>query len=166
MFKDGTITGVHLARLTKHADARGYLAEAFRIDELPDGIRPVMAYVSYTEPGVARGPHEHREQTDVFTFLGPGNFQIYLWDNRRGGETFGNRMVLIAGADSPATLVVPPLVVHGYRNISRVERGMVLNAPDRLYAGEGKQEPVDEIRHEEAGDEFYLDFTPGSDAPH
>jgi dTDP-4-dehydrorhamnose 3,5-epimerase len=25
---------------------------------------------------------------------------------------------------------------------------MVLNFPNRLYAGEGKKEPVDEIRHE------------------
>jgi len=32
----------------------------------------------------------------------------------------------------------------------------VFNFPDRLYAGKGKKEPVDEIRHEEFDSEFQL----------
>ena len=35
---------------------------------------------------------------------------------------------------------------------------MVLNYPDKLYRGWGKKEEVDEIRHEDKEDEFYLDF--------
>jgi dTDP-4-dehydrorhamnose 3,5-epimerase len=31
-----------------------------------------------------------------------------------------------------------------------------LNFPDRLYAGWGKKEPVDEIRHEDQESEFKL----------
>jgi len=38
-------------------------------------------------------------------------------------------------------------VVHAYKNVGSVE-GLVFNAPDRLYAGEGRSGPVDEIRHE------------------
>jgi dTDP-4-dehydrorhamnose 3,5-epimerase len=53
---------------------------------------------------------------------------------------------------------VPPGVVHAYRNISRTERGTVLNYPDTLYAGWGKSEPVDEVRHEVEGDPFFVDF--------
>jgi dTDP-4-dehydrorhamnose 3,5-epimerase len=49
-------------------------------------------------------------------------------------------------------------VVHAYRNISRTERGMVLNYPDTLYAGQGRNEPVDEVRHEVDNDPFFLDF--------
>jgi dTDP-4-dehydrorhamnose 3,5-epimerase len=52
---------------------------------------------------------------------------------------------------------VPPGVVHGYINISDRD-GMVLNYPDKLYKGWGKKEEVDEIRHEDKEDEFYLDF--------
>ena len=35
---------------------------------------------------------------------------------------------------------------------------MVLNYPDRLYRGLDKKEEVDEIRHEDNEDEFYIDF--------
>lgn len=144
----GQIDGVIVKTLQKHMDSRGFLAETFRIDELPEGLRPAMSYVSYTEPGVSRGPHEHQEQTDIFSFLGPGNFMIRLWDNRRDSATGGNFMELYAGTDCPVTVIVPPGVVHGYRNISRIERGMVLNYPDRLFMGPGKKEKVDEIRYE------------------
>ncbi|NLY39181.1 MAG: dTDP-4-dehydrorhamnose 3,5-epimerase [Firmicutes bacterium] len=145
----GQIEGVEIKKLTKHFDRRGFLCETFRLDELPPDLKPVMSYVSYTEPGVARGPHEHREQTDIFAFLGPGNFLLRLWDNRPESPTRGNFMELVAGADNPVTVIIPPGVVHGYRNISATERGMVLNFPNRLYRGWGRKEEVDEIRHED-----------------
>ena len=54
-------------------------------------------------------------------------------------------------------LIVPPGVVHAYRNISK-EPGVVFNCPNRLYAGPGRKEPVDEIRHErDAETKFMLD---------
>ena len=132
--------------------------ETYRLDSLPEGLSPVMSYISYTEPGVGRGPHEHARQTDVFAFLGPANFKICLWDNRSVSPTFGKKFVIYAGADNPTTVVIPPGVVHAYRNTSRTERGMVVNYPDKLYAGWDKKDPVDEIRHEEANDDFSLDF--------
>jgi dTDP-4-dehydrorhamnose 3,5-epimerase len=33
--------------------------------------------------------------------------------------------------------------------------GWVFNGPNRLYAGHGKKEPVDEIRHEQSADSPY-----------
>lgn len=157
-FKNSTIENVFIQKLTKYLDERGYLVETFRMDTLPLDIRPEMSYVSFTEPGVGRGPHEHETQTDVFTFLGPGNFKIYLWDNRKECKTYMNRMVVYGGEDNPITLFVPPGVVHGYRNISGTSRGMVINYPDKLFAGRDKKEKVDEIRHEEKQDIFYEDF--------
>ncbi|MFW6139261.1 MAG: dTDP-4-dehydrorhamnose 3,5-epimerase family protein [Spirochaetota bacterium] len=157
-FTEGRINGVHVQDLVKYLDERGFLIETFRKDQLPEGLVPVMSYVSYTEPGVARGPHEHRHQTDIFSFLGPGNFKLKLWDNRIGSTTRANTMTVFAGEDRPVLVVVPPGVVHAYLNISRTARGMVINYPDRLYRGEGKTQQVDEIRHEAQGDEFYRDF--------
>ena len=53
--------------------------------------------------------------------------------------------------------MIPPGVVHAYKNIGATP-GLVFNCPDRLYAGEGSKEPVDEIRHEESdGSPFALD---------
>jgi dTDP-4-dehydrorhamnose 3,5-epimerase len=149
---DITIPGVIVKSLKRYTDSRGWLIELFRNDELPAGFEPTMGYLSLTHPGVARGPHEHREQADGFVFLS-GTFEITLWENRPGKERV--KQVLLAGAENPTFLVVPPGVVHAYRNVG-AEDALVLNFPDRLYAGWGKQEPVDEIRHEDNDSEFKL----------
>ena len=148
-FTKGPIEGVIIKKLTKHLDHRGFLCETFRADELPPGLTPVMSYVSYTEPGLTRGPHEHLKQTDIFAMLGPGNFQVKMWDNRKESPTYKHYQVIYLGQDNPATVIIPPGVVHGYKNISTTARGMVLNYPDQLFMGEGKKEELDEIRHED-----------------
>jgi dTDP-4-dehydrorhamnose 3,5-epimerase len=157
-FKKGEIEGVVIEKLIKFSDERGFLVETFRIDSLLDNLQPVMSYVSYTKPGIARGPHEHNKQTDIFCFIGPGNFKIKLWDNRRESKTCGYYMEVIGGEDNPIRVIVPSGVVHGYKNISQEVMGMVLNYPDKLYRGCVRKEEVDEIRHEDKEDEFYLDF--------
>jgi dTDP-4-dehydrorhamnose 3,5-epimerase len=45
-------------------------------------------------------------------------------------------------------VIVPKGVVHAYRNTGP-GIGIVINCPNRLYLGPGKQEEVDEIRHED-----------------
>lgn len=157
MFREGPIEGVIVKSLDRYEDARGWLIELYREDELEPAVHPVMAYVSQTLPGVVRGPHEHREQTDCFGFVGPGDFKLYLWDARPDSPTSGNRQTLLAGQSSRQLVLVPPGVIHAYRNVSQVP-GLVFNCPNRLYAGEGKQQPVDEIRHEDrTGSPFVID---------
>ena len=146
-FRPGQIEGVEITPLERHSDERGWLAELYRSDEVNGDTEPAMGYVSVTNPGVSRGPHEHREQSDRFCFAGPGTFEVWLWDNRPDSPTFRTTQAVIVGEASPAIIFVPPGVVHGYRNISRKE-AMVINLPNRLYAGEGGHEEVDEIRHE------------------
>ena len=102
-----------------------------------------------SHPGVARGPHEHVDQTDGFAFIGPSDFKLFLWDSRLESRTRGHRKVVTVGASNPAAVWIPPGVVHAYRNVGEIP-GLVFNAPNRLYAGWGKKEPVDEIRHEDA----------------
>jgi dTDP-4-dehydrorhamnose 3,5-epimerase len=124
-------------------DGRGWLVEIFRDDE--SAFRPAMSYVSMTRPGVARGPHEHREQTDYFFFA--GDFSLFLWDNRRESATFGKRMVLDTGG-RPHIAIVPPGVVHAYKN-KGLSDALVVNMPDRLFRGKGRSSPVDEVRYED-----------------
>jgi dTDP-4-dehydrorhamnose 3,5-epimerase len=156
-FKNGSIHDVKIKPLSKFLDERGWLCELFREDEVDGEYMPVMAYVSMTQPGIARGPHEHVDQTDLFCFMGPSNFKVYLWDTRKDSPSFGTKQVIFSGLDSPRLVIVPPGVVHAYRNIG-TENGIVFNAPNRLYAGTGKKEPVDEIRHEDLeGSPFQLD---------
>ena len=128
-------------------DARGWLAELFRKDEMPPEYHPVMAYLSLTRAGVTRGPHEHRHQSDFFVFF-DGVFRLYLWDARPGSATLGYRQVEDVGADRRCAVVVPAGIIHAYRNLGDCG-ALLINCPNQLYGGEDRLEPVDEIRHED-----------------
>jgi dTDP-4-dehydrorhamnose 3,5-epimerase len=147
-FIDGEIRDVVVYPLKKFFDDRGWLAELFRNDEIGDEFHPAMAYVSFTRPGVRRGPHEHADQADLFCFFGPSDFQLTLWDNRAASPTFRHVRSLTVGEGSPTAVIIPKGVVHAYKNVGDVD-GMVINCPNRLYMGDGRNEPIDEIRHED-----------------
>jgi len=138
------IEGVVVKKLTRYDDARGWLTELYRDDELPEGFSPTMCYLSLTHPGIARGPHEHADQTDGFAFIS-GRYMLYLWENRPGMPY--KELRLEVGEHNPVFVTVPPGVVHAYRNIGESD-AFVVNLPNRLYKGWGKKEEVDEIRHE------------------
>ncbi len=140
------LEGVIIKQLDVFEDQRGWLVEIFREDDM--AFRPVMSYVSMTEPGIVRGPHEHHEQTDFFCFL--GSFKLYLWDNRKESKTYMEKMVLDT-TGNPFVAVVPPRIVHAYKNIGQ-EDALVINLPDRLYRGKKKEFPVDEVRYEDNPD--------------
>jgi dTDP-4-dehydrorhamnose 3,5-epimerase len=147
-FRVGDIRGVIIKSLMKFSDERGWLTELFRIDEWPTEFRPAMSYISSTFPGVTRGPHEHVDQADLFCFLGPSTFKLRMWDNRSDSSTFENVQTLLVGHENPTAVLIPKGVVHAYQNVGDVQ-GMVINCPNRLYCGDGKTEPIDEIRHED-----------------
>src|SRR3954464_5062881 len=116
-FTRGPIRDVVVRDLRKFVDDRGWLSELFRHDELAAEFHPVMAYISATEPGVARGPHEHVDQADCFCFLGPSNFKMYLWDNRPQSPTSLAQQTDVVGAEKPMLLIIPAGVVHAYKNV-------------------------------------------------
>lgn len=134
--------GIEVKELALYEDQRGWLAEIIRDDE--SEYKPVMSYLSMTKPGLARGPHEHKEQTDLFCFI--GRFRLYLWDNRSTSSTY-NEHKIIDISDMPTVAIIPPGVVHAYKNIGNGQ-GLVINLPDKLYRGWGKTEEVDELRYE------------------
>ena len=70
--------GLIIKKINKYHDDRGWLGEVYRQDE--SDYRPAMAYVSMTKPGVIRGPHEHKFQSDAFFFLGQLSFELHLCD--------------------------------------------------------------------------------------
>jgi len=139
------IHGVIIKPLSKNTDERGWLAEVFRRDELD--FDPVMSYMSLTNPGIVRGPHEHVQQSDCFVFLGPGSFRLYLWDRRKDSKTNGEALEIEVGENNPSLVIVPPGVVHGYKCISDIP-ALSINLPDKLYKGINKAQEVDEIRWE------------------
>jgi len=139
------INGVVITKLSSYTDDRGWLTEIFRTDE--DTFSPEMSYVSFTKNGVARGPHEHVFQSDFFVFIGPGDFELHLWDNRKDSSTFGTFENIVVGESNKVKVLVPPGVVHGYKSITPTG-SISINLPNKLFAGKDKKDAVDEIRHE------------------
>ena len=146
-FRDGIIADVVWKPLKVYHDQRGWLCEFFRNDEVPSQYHPVMAYTSLTLPGIARGPHEHVHQSDYFCFIGPSDFKLFLWDNRPHSKTYQVFQTAVLGISQPMAVIIPPGVVHAYRNVGS-EPGLVFNGANKLYRGESKKEEIDEIRHE------------------
>jgi len=139
------INGVIIKKINKNSDSRGWLAEIYRHDEV--NFKPAMGYISATKPGVIRGPHEHKKQSDCFVFIGPGNFELHLWDRRKKSATNGNCLKIKVGENNPTLVIVPPGVVHGYICIGKTD-GWCVNLPDKLYRGKNKKGEIDEIRWE------------------
>jgi len=152
------IKGVVIKKLNKFKDDRGWLCEIFRNDETD--FSPTMSYISVTKPGVIRGPHEHVEQSDCFVFVGPGSFELHLWDRRQGRRDSrispsGDEYIkLEVGENNPTMVIVPPGVVHGYKCISDCD-AWCINLPDKLYKGKNKDEKIDEIRWEDRDNSPY-----------
>ncbi len=144
--------------LERNEDDRGWLMELFRQDQLCQEDWPRMAYVSETKPGVVRGPHEHKDQSDLFVFVGPGDFELHLWTP---WSSFPERpehkhQMQVVGESNPQAVLVPPGVVHGYKCVSDYS-GWVFNFPNKMYKGAGKNYPVDEYRHENDPNSFKID---------
>jgi len=153
-FIEGEIRDVVIYPLKRFFDDRGWLAELFRHDDIDQEFYPVMSYISFTKPGVQRGPHEHVDQADLFCFLGPSTYNTQLWHNREETHTYNQMMSLFVGEDNPMAVIVPKGVVHGYKNVGKVD-GMVINCPNRLYMGRDRKDPIDEIRHEDDPDTIF-----------
>jgi dTDP-4-dehydrorhamnose 3,5-epimerase len=141
------LPGVRVEALPVFKDDRGSLHELFRKDEVPAGFKPLMACSSWSHPGVTRGPHQHVGQDDYFTFAGPSNFTVYLWDDRPGAAGAAQGWFINTGEQTPAHIHVPRGVVHAYRNVGN-SSGLVVTVTNLLFKGEGRHDPVDEIRHE------------------
>jgi dTDP-4-dehydrorhamnose 3,5-epimerase len=154
MDTNSAFSGVIIKSLKQWDDDRGWLVETFRDDE--SAHKPAMSYISHTKYNVSRGPHEHHTQSDLFVFVGYGDFELYLWDNRKDSPTYKQKEVHKVGASNKVSVIVPPGVVHGYKSIS--EKGSLsINYPDKLYAGKNKAEKVDEIRHEDKDSEYTIE---------
>ncbi len=144
--------GVIVKEISSYEDKRGWLKEIYRSDE--DFFSPEMSYISHTNFNEVRGPHEHHKQSDFFVFAGPGNFELYLWDNRKSSETFGEKIVMDVGEENNVSVIVPPGIVHGYKSVSK-NGSFSINLPDKLYGGAGRKDKVDEIRHENNLDSIF-----------
>jgi dTDP-4-dehydrorhamnose 3,5-epimerase len=133
------IEGVKVKPLRRMPDERGFLMEILRSDD-PDFRRFGQAYLTMAYPGVVKAWHSHARQTDHFCVV-KGMAKVVLYDSRRKSRTRGTLNEFFIGEMNPVLLVIPPLVMHGFKPMGG-EPAFLLNIPTELY---NYREP-DEIR--------------------
>lgn len=133
------IHGVNVKPLKVIADERGYLMEMMRRDD-PFFQKFGQTYVSVAYPGVVKGWHYHKLQTDHFVIV-KGMMKVVLYDDREGSPTKGAVNEFFMGEKNPILITIPPMVWHGMKGIG-TEPAMLVNCPTEPY---DYKEP-DEIR--------------------
>ena len=124
------IDGVKVKPLRVIADERGYLFEMLRSDE-PIFQKFGQSYVTAVYPGVIKGWHMHRKQTDHFVCV-HGMAKVALYDDREGSPTKGQVNEFFLGERNMILLVIPPLVYHGMKGIGN-DVALIVNTPTEAY---------------------------------
>ena len=124
------IDGVKTKKLKVIPDERGRVMEMLRSDD-EFFTKFGQAYITTAYPGVVKGWHFHRVQTDNFTCIA-GMMKLVLYDSREKSPTKGEVNEFFLGVHNPQLVVIPPGVMHGFKCISEVE-AMVVNCPTEVY---------------------------------
>lgn len=124
------IDGVKIKQLRVIPDERGYLMEMLRSDD-PFFQRFGQAYITCAYPGVVKGWHYHKIQTDHFVCI-KGMAKVVLYDRRETSATYRLLNEFFMGEKNPILLVIPNQVVHGFKAIGS-EPALIVNFPTELY---------------------------------
>jgi len=124
------INGVKTKKLKVIPDERGFLMEMLRGDE-EIFQKFGQVYLSVAYPGVVKGWHYHRKQTDYFTVV-KGMAKVALYDSREDSSTYQEINEFFMGELNPILLAIPPLVMHGIKGIS-LEPVYLINCPTEPY---------------------------------
>lgn len=124
------IQGAAVQPLKRLADERGMLMEILRSDD-PLFQRFGQVYLTMAYPGVVKAWHFHKKQTDHFCVV-KGMAKVVLYDGRKGSPTKGVVNEFFVGDLNPVLVVIPPLVMHGYKAMG-TEPAYLINLPTELY---------------------------------
>lgn len=124
------IHGVRTRKLRLIPDERGFLMEMLRSD-WEEFQKFGQVYVTAVYPGVVKGWHYHKIQTDYFICIA-GMAKVVLYDAREDSPTYGEINEFFMGTQNPMLLVIPPGVMHGFKGISQ-EMTLIVNVPTELY---------------------------------
>jgi len=140
------IEGVKIKKLKVIPDERGRLMEMLRADD-ELFIKFGQIYLTTAYPGVVKGWHYHKKQTDNMVVV-KGMMKVVLYDNKEGSSTKGEVNEFFMGIHNPLLLQIPPLVFHGFKCISE-EEAMVINCPTATYNYEDPDEfRVDPLKND------------------
>lgn len=124
------IAGVTTRKLRLIPDERGYLMEMLRRD-WEEFEQFGQVYITAVYPGVVKGWHYHRKQTDHFVCV-HGMAKVVLYDGREDSPTYGEVNEFFMGNLNPILLKIPPGVMHGFKGIGQ-DMTLIVNVPTELY---------------------------------
>jgi dTDP-4-dehydrorhamnose 3,5-epimerase len=124
------IEGVRVRELRVIPDERGWLMEMLRSD-WEEYEKFGQVYVTAAFPGVVKGWHYHKLQTDHFVCV-RGMAKVVLYDRREDSPTYGEVNEFFIGDRNPCLLKIPPSVVHGFKGTGQ-HVALIVNVPTQLY---------------------------------
>jgi len=124
------IDGVHVKPLKLIPDERGFLYEMLRTDD-PFFQQFGQCYLTAVYPGVVKGWHWHKLQTDHFVCVS-GMAKVVLYDRREDSPTHGEVNEFFMGERNLILLVIPRGVLHGMKGTG-TETAMIINLPTHTY---------------------------------
>lgn len=122
--------GVITRNLKRIPDERGYLQEILREDD-PSYTRFGQVYCTATYPGVVKGWHLHKQQTDNICCVS-GMIKLVIFDPRPESDTYGTTQEIFIGDLNPQLVQISPGLYHGWKTVSE-HTSLVINVPDRVY---------------------------------
>jgi UDP-2-acetamido-2,6-beta-L-arabino-hexul-4-ose reductase len=99
-----------IEKLEVHGDGRGWLVEALKQDQIPDGQSIRQIYVASIKPGCVRGNHYHKKRMEWFFLIG-ADAEIHLEDM----ET-KEKKVIFFSSEAMQRVAVYPNVAHAVAN--------------------------------------------------
>ncbi|MDP2906973.1 MAG: dTDP-4-dehydrorhamnose 3,5-epimerase family protein [Nanoarchaeota archaeon] len=131
------IHGVEVKQLKVIPDERGRLMEVLRCDDTIFN-KFGQVYITTAHHDVVKGWHYHKKQEDNMAVV-HGMMKIVLFDGRKESPTFGQVNEFFLGVHSPQLVKIPPMVLHGFKCISK-EEAIVVNVPSEPYDRESPDE--------------------------
>lgn len=124
MAKRGAIDGVLVLPLKQIADERGKIMHMLRADQPHfQGFGEIYFATAY--PGVIKGWHLHRRQTQNYCVI-DGMIKLVIFDQRADSPTRGVLQELFIGEDNYVLVRIPPGLLNGWKAIGE-KRALLAN---------------------------------------
>jgi dTDP-4-dehydrorhamnose 3,5-epimerase len=146
------ISGVRIKELKLIPDERGGLMEMLRSDD-DIFIKFGQVYITTVYPGVVKGWHYHKIQTDNFVAV-KGMIKLVLYDDRKDSPTHGEVNEFFIGEKNRLLVQIPPHVLHGFKGVG-LEEAFIINIPTEHY----NRDKPDEYRTDPHKNDIPYDWT-------
>lgn len=124
------IEGVIIQELKQLRDDRGRVMHMLRADSSMFKKFGEI-YFSVTNPGVVKAWKRHLKMTQHFA-VPLGRIRLVIYDDRKNSASCGKTEVMEIGEDNYCLVRIPPLVLYGFKAISKAP-ALIANCTDIPY---------------------------------